>query len=204
MIKIAILGDIGSGKSFVARTFGYPVFNADKEVSKLYKSEKKIFIKLKKKLPNLIFSFPINKKEITKAILSNNSNLKKIVKIVHPEIQKKMKLFIKKNKNKKIVILDIPLLLENKINHKNDVLIFIKSKKLEILKRLKRRENFNYKLLKKFKNIQLPLDYKKNKADFVIKNDFTKKTLKKSIKLILKKILNERNSFRHRNHRYIY
>ena len=48
MIKIAILGDIGSGKSFVAKTFGYPVFNADKEVSKLYKKEKKIFNKLKK------------------------------------------------------------------------------------------------------------------------------------------------------------
>ena len=204
MIKIAILGDIGSGKRFVASSFGYPVFNADKEVSKLYKNEKKIFNKLKKKLPNYIFSFPINKKEITKAILSNNLNLKKIVKIVHPEIQKKMKLFIKKNKNKKIVILDIPLLLENKINHKEDVLIFIKSKKLEILKRLKKRENFNIKLLKKFKNIQFPLDYKKNKADFIIKNDFTKKTLKKSIKLILRKILDERNSFRHRNHRHIY
>ena len=115
-----------------------------------------------------------------------------------------MKLFIKKNKHTKVVILDIPLLLENKINHKEDFLIFIQSKKLEIMKRLKKRENFNNKLLKKFKNIQLPLDYKKNKADFIIKNDFTKKTLKKSIKLILKKILDERSSFRHRNHRHIY
>tara|TARA_B100000683_G_scaffold190032_1_gene183159 strand:+ start:177 stop:443 length:267 start_codon:yes stop_codon:yes gene_type:complete len=77
MIKIAILGDIGSGKSFVAKTFGYPVFNADKEVSKIYQNDKKIFDKLKKKLPNHVFSFPIKKKEITKAILSNNSNLKK-------------------------------------------------------------------------------------------------------------------------------
>ena len=66
MIKIAILGDIGSGKTFVARTFGYPVFNADEEVSKLYKKEKKIFNKLKKKLPNYIFSFPIKKKKSLK------------------------------------------------------------------------------------------------------------------------------------------
>ena len=116
MIRIGILGDIGSGKSFVAKSFGYPVFNADKEVSILYQKEKKVFIKLKKQLPNYIFSFPIKKKEISKAILSNNSNLKKIIKVVHPEIQKKMRLFIKKNKHKKIVILDIPLLLENKIN----------------------------------------------------------------------------------------
>ena len=48
MIKIGVLGDIGSGKSYVARSFGYPVFDADKEVSKLYKTDKKIFNKLKK------------------------------------------------------------------------------------------------------------------------------------------------------------
>ncbi len=189
MIRIGILGDIGSGKSFVSKSFGYPVFNADEEVSILYRKEKKVFVKLRKQLPNYIFSFPIKKKEISKAILSNNSNLRKIIKVVHPEIQKKMKLFIKKNKNKKILILDIPLLLEKRINKKGDVLIFISSKKAEILKRLKKRKNFDKDLLKKFKNIQLPLDYKKNMSDFIIKNDFTKKTIKKSIKSILSKIL---------------
>ena len=66
MIKIGILGDIGSGKSFVAKTFGYPVFNADDEVSKLYRKDRKIFKKLKKKLPNNIFSFPIKKKRFPK------------------------------------------------------------------------------------------------------------------------------------------
>ena len=189
MIRIGILGDIGSGKSFVAKSFGYPVFNADEEVSILYRKEKKVFVKLRKQLPKYIFSFPIKKKEISKAIISNKSSLRKIIKIVHPEIQKKMKLFIKKNKNKKMVILDIPLLLENKINDKKDVLVFVQSKKSEILKRLKKRENFNNKLLKKFKSIQLPLDYKKNKSDFIIKNDFTKKNLKKSVKIILNKVL---------------
>ena len=62
MIRIGILGDIGSGKSFVAKSFGYPVFNADEEVAKLYKKDKKIFKKLKKELPKYIFSFPIKKK----------------------------------------------------------------------------------------------------------------------------------------------
>ena len=163
MIRIGILGDIGSGKSYVAKNFGYPVFNADIEVGKLYKKDKKIFNKLKKILPKHISSFPINKNEISSAILANKFNLKKIVKIVHLEIRKKMNLFLIKNRNKKIVILDIPLLLENKINKKNDVLVFVKSKKSDILKKLKKRKNFNLKLLKKFKNIQLPLDYKKKK-----------------------------------------
>ena len=129
MIRIGILGDISSGKSFIARKFGYPVFNADNEVSKLYKNNKKIFTKLKRKLPKYISSYPINKKEITNAILGNKNNLKKIIDIVHNEVQKKLKSFIKKNRYKKIVILDIPLLLENKINKKKDILVFVDSKK---------------------------------------------------------------------------
>ena len=189
MIKIGILGDIGSGKSYVAKNFGYPVFNADVEVGKLYKKERKIFNKLKKVLPKYIFSFPVNKNEISEAILANKANLKKIVKIVHLEIRKRMNIFLKKNRNKKIVILDIPLLLENKINKKNDILIFIKSKKSDILKKLRKRKNFNPKLLSKFKNIQLPLDYKMTKSQFIIKNNFTNKSVNKSIKMILKDIL---------------
>ena len=189
MIKIGILGDIGSGKSYVAKNFGYPVFNADIEVGKLYKKNRKIFNKLKKVLPKYIYSFPLNKDEISKAILANKPNLKKIVKIVHLEVRKKMNIFLKKYRNKKIVILDIPLLLENKINKKNDILVFVKSKKSDISKRLRKRKNFNPKLLSKFKNIQLPLDYKMNKSQFVIKNNFTNKSVNKSIKKILKDIL---------------
>ena len=188
MIRIGILGDIGSGKSYIARRFGYPVFNADEEVAKLYSNNKKIFIQLNKVLPKYIHSFPINKKEITNAILSNKTNLKKIIKIVHIQVRKKMNYFIKKNKNKKIVILDIPLLLENKISKKNDILIFVSANKIHILKRLKKRKNFNFNLFKRFKKIQLPLDYKKKKSHFIIKNNFSNKFIKRDINSILNKI----------------
>ena len=189
MIRIGILGDIGSGKSYVANIFGYPVFNADLEVSRLYKKNKKVFKKLKRVLPKYISSFPINKNEISKAILTNKTNLKKIITIVHLEIRKSLNLFLKKNRNKKIIILDIPLLLENKIHNKNDILVFVDSKKTEINKRLKKRPNFNNKLINKFKKIQLSSSYKKKKSHFIIKNNFTKKSVKKDIKHILNKIL---------------
>ena len=188
MIRIGILGDIGSGKSFVAKSFGYPVFNADNEVGKLYKKNRKIFIKLNKDLPKYITQFPIKKQEVTRTILANKNNLKKIIKIIHPEIRKKMNIFIEKNKKKKIIILDIPLLLENKINRKKDILIFVESKKVEIIKRLKKRKNFDYKILNKFRKIQLSLDYKKKKSKFIIKNNFTNKFIKKQIRYILKQI----------------
>ena len=189
MIRIAILGDIGSGKSYVSRKFGYPVFNADNEVGKLYSKYKKVFKKLNKILPNYIDSFPINKEKIIKAVLANKQNLKKIVFIVHREIRRKMNIFLKRNKNRKIVILDIPLFLENKLNKKRDILVFIQSNKSLVLKKIKKRKNFNLKILKKFKSIQLPLDYKKNKSQYIIKNDFSPISVKKGIKIILDEIL---------------
>ena len=100
-----------------------------------------------------------------------------------------MYVFLKKHKKKKIVILDIPLLLENKINNKKDILIYVESKKPGILKKLKKRKNFNQKLLKKFKSIQLPNSYKKKKSLFIIKNDFTKKSVRNGVKNILKEII---------------
>ncbi len=188
MIRIGILGNIGSGKSYVANNLGYPVFDADHEVEILYKKNRKIFLKLKKILPKNIKSFPIEKKEIIKAILQKKNNLKKIIKIVHKEIRIKMNLFLKKNKNKKFVVLDVPLLLENNLNKKGDILIFVDSKKTDILKKLSKRKNFNKKLFNKFQKIQFSSQYKIRKSNFIIKNDFTKKTINTNIKNVKKKI----------------
>ena len=189
MIVIGILGDIGSGKSYVAKQFGYPVFNADNEVNKIYKNNLSCFRKLKKILPKYIKSYPINKIELMNSILAKKTNLKKITEIVHPIVRKKMNLFLTKNKNKKIVVLDIPLLLENKIYNKNMLLVYVESKKSDILKRIEKRKNFNKKLFKQFKKIQLSLDYKKKKSNFIIKNNFTKKSVKNGIKNILSNII---------------
>ena len=189
MIRIAIVGDIGSGKSHVAQQFGYPVFDADVEVNKLYRKNKKCYIKLKKALPNYINSFPVKKTKLSSAIMSDKNNLKKIIKIIHPEVRKRMQSFVRKNKNKKIVILDIPLLMENKINRKSDIIIFVDAQKKEINKRLIKRGNFNLKIVKKLKKFQLPVELKKRRSDFIIKNNFNNNSVKKNVKKVLEKIL---------------
>ena len=188
MIRIAILGDIGSGKSYVAKQFGYPVFNADTEVAKLYRKSRKCYRKLKKILPDYIKSFPIKKKNLTKAVIKNQKNLKKITKIIHPEIRTSLVQFIKKNKNKKFVVLDIPLLIENKINKKNDILVFVDAKKKDVEKKLKQKYRNNLKIVNKLKKFQLDVERKKNKSDFIIKNNFKHNLVKKSVKRVLNKI----------------
>ena len=77
MIRIAVVGDIGSGKSHIARLLGYPVFNADVEVSKLYRKSRKCYRKLKKAFPNYITSFPIKKSKLSSVIEADKKNLTK-------------------------------------------------------------------------------------------------------------------------------
>ena len=195
MIRIATVGEIGSGKSYVAKLFGFPVFNADNQIKKIYKKNYKCFLLLKKKLPKFIKSYPVKKSEILKAIFANKNNLKKITKTVHPIVRLNMLNFIKKNKKRKAIVLDIPLYFENKINKKGDVIIFVEAKKSEINNRLKKRPNFNFKIFNKLKKIQLPVRFKKKKANFIIKNNFKNVSLKRNVMIIRKKILkNERSN----------
>jgi len=189
MIRIGVVGAIGSGKSYIANLFGYPVFNADSEVAKIYKTNKNCFKRMKKNLPKYFSSFPANKIQIIKAIEDSEINLKKITKIIHPEIRKKLSIFLKKNKKRKAVILDIPLLLENKLNQKSDIIVFVQSKKSDIIKKLKERDNFNLNLYNQFKKVQLPLSYKKKNSNYIIKNNFTNNFTKISVKKILKEII---------------
>ena len=89
MIRIGVIGGIGSGKSFISKLFKYPVFNADKEVEILYKNSFECYSKLSKKLPLFVKSFPISKIQLIKAINSDKKNLIKISSVVHPLIRKK-------------------------------------------------------------------------------------------------------------------
>tara|TARA_Y100000591_G_scaffold300419_1_gene293882 strand:- start:7 stop:594 length:588 start_codon:yes stop_codon:yes gene_type:complete len=193
MIRIGIVGEIGSGKSFVARLFKYPIFNADREVKLIYSKNIECFRKIKKKFPNFIKSFPVKKKELIALIKSDKKNLKKISSIVHPIVRVRMKNFLKKNAKSKMVILDIPLLIENNLNNKDDVIIFVKSNPKKILERLKKRPNFNKIIIKNLRENQANLLKKRKLAKYIVENNFSVNIMKKKINLLKKKILDERS-----------
>ena len=189
MIRIAIVGEIGSGKSYVSQALGLPVFNADKEVSKIYNNNKKIYLKLKKKFPTFIKSYPIKKEELLKVIIKNKKNIKIISKLVHPIVRRRMNRFLKKNNKKRAIVLDIPLYFENKIYKKKDIVIYVSAKKSQVIKKLKLRNGFNFKLYSQLKKIQLSDEQKRKKSNFIVKNNFNKTSLKKEINMIRLKIL---------------
>ena len=194
MIKIILIGDIGSGKTHVSKLFREPCFFADTEVKRLYRSNRQCFIKLKKKFPQFIKTFPVKKIELSNTIKHKFSNLKIIGFIVHPFIRKKLNIFLRRNRKKKIVVLDIPLYLENKMYKRNDVIIFLKTKKKDVNSRLKRRKNYNQKLLNILRKSQLTLKQKKNKSNYVLVNNYNSDIMKKKVKILKSKILNDRSS----------
>ena len=193
MIRVCVMGPIGSGKSFISKLFKCPVFNADKEVNNIYKNNKDCFIKLKKKIPKFIKSFPIRKSELKNAISADSKNLKVISLIVHPIVRSNLRNFLQKKKNSKMIVLDIPLLVENKLYLKRDVLIFIKASKSKIINRIKKRRNFDKKIINKLNSNQTTLLKKMKLANYIVDNNFSPNIMKKKIKKLRRRILDERS-----------
>ena len=155
MRRIALVGDIGSGKTFFSKLFKYPVFNADLVVSNLYKKDKFLFRKIKKRFPGKVNNFPLKKEELLKIIFQKQKNLNVLGKIIHPIVRKKMKNFFKTNRKKKYVVLDVPLFLENRLNTKKDIIIFVEADKKKIKQKHNKRKNINTKMINILRRNQL-------------------------------------------------
>ena len=185
MIKFGITGSIASGKTTASRILSKrcgPLFSADKVVKELYQSKKfKLLISKKFNLKNNNQL----KDSIKKFVIKKKTNLKKIEKIIHPLVRKKMRAFTLKNKNKEMLFYEIPLLIESKLTKLFNVIIFIRSKKQIRIRRFKKK-NGNKRLFN-FLNNQQMSDKKKIKfCDHVIVNDGNLKFLKKKLLNIIK------------------
>ena len=193
MIKIGITGSLASGKSTATKYLkkSYSIFNADLVVKNLYK--KKFYLK---KLQN---KFNINKSRniknyIKQIILDNNKNLKLLEKITHPLVRREMQNFIKKNKGKKIIIFEIPLLVESGLMKFFDVIIFISSNKKKRLSRYLKNGG-KKSIFLTLDNRQIKEDIKKKYCDHTIVNNYSFALLNKKILNIIRKY--ERNSSRY-------
>tara|TARA_B100001029_G_C15060909_1_gene458390 strand:- start:1542 stop:2105 length:564 start_codon:yes stop_codon:yes gene_type:complete len=183
MIKVGITGSIASGKTTVARMFAgkkYPLFDADNEVRRIYKKNvfkekirKKFGLKNKKNI----------KGKIQKVIFKNKKNLQKLEKIIHPLVRKELKNFIKKNKKKKVLIFEIPLLIESRLMRNFNKIIFVNSnRKIRLRRFLKRGKN--KKIFDFLDKRQLTPVKKIKFSDYVINNNNSLEFLKKNVKII--------------------
>ena len=116
MILIGLTGIIGSGKTLALNFFKskkITVFSADEEVKKIL--EKKIVKdRIYKKFPSAFYKKKINKNKLALIVFSEKKKLNSLEKIIHPLVKQKKKNFLNKNKNKKIIIMEIPIIFEKK------------------------------------------------------------------------------------------
>ncbi len=186
MIKIGITGSIASGKTTASKMLSFrrgPLFSADKAVKELYQNkkfksliEKRFRVKNNKQI----------KKSLKNLILEDKKNINKLEKIIHPLVRKKMKNFTLRNKNKKILFYEIPLLIESKLMKHFNVVIFIKAKKQLRLKRFQL-EGGNKKLFYVLNNKQLSDQKKIKHCDYVVVNEKNLNILKKNLLAIINK-----------------
>lgn len=191
MIKVGILGGVGSGKSFVANIFkelGLNIFSADQVVSQIYESNKNINKKISNFFKLKLYNGKINKNELRDTLKKDPKKFKYLNKIIHPIVRKKLISFLSKYKKTKLAVLDIPLLIENKMFDFVDIFIFVKTKSNIFKIRIKKRRNLDKQFLKLLENQQADEKIKKSYADFTVDNS-TKDKVKLQVKKILDKIL---------------
>ncbi len=186
MIKIGITGSLASGKTTASKVLSSrrgPLFSADKTVKEFYQN------KNFKSLIRKRFKIKKNeglKKSLKKLILKNKKNIKKLEKIIHPKVRKKMINFSLKNRNKRFLFYEIPLLVESKLMKYFNIIIFIKAKKKLRLKRFLLK-NGDKKLFNLLNNKQMKDSKKIKFCDHIVVNEKTLSVLKKNLLVIIDK-----------------
>ena len=191
MVRVGIIGSVGSGKSFVANIFkelNFNIFSADNEVNNIYKKNKNINKKISKFFKLKLYKTRINRQELRDALKKNPKKFSFLNKIIHPIVRKKLILFLSKFKKNRLVVLDIPLLVENKMFNFVDIFIYIKTRSNYFNARIKKRKNLDKSFLNILKKQQRSEKIKEGYADFIIYNS-SKNKVKLQVKNIIDKIL---------------
>ena len=193
---IGITGGIASGKTTISNFLKkqkFPVHESDIVVNKIYYKPKKSFINHLKKigLGEALKGKKINKLKIRESIFANKQKKKLLEKYIHKEVKKSRNAFLKKNKNSKIVFLDIPLLFENRLEKVCDLIILAYSPINIRKKRAIQRGGMTKKILTKIIKSQTTDKIKKKKSHFIINTNKRKTKSFHEIKNIIKLILSQ-------------
>ena len=191
MVRVGILGSVGSGKTFIANIFkelSFNIFSADSEVANIYKNNKTVNKKIAKFFKLKLYKGKINKQDLRDSLKKNPKKFKFLNKTIHPIVRKRLAIFLSRFKKNKLVVLDIPLLVENKMLNFVDILVLVKTRSNSFLSRIKKRKNLDKQFLNILKKQQLSEKIKESYADFIIYNS-SKNKVKLQVKNIIDKIL---------------
>jgi dephospho-CoA kinase len=171
MIRIALTGSIGMGKSTVARMFeaaGVPLFDADAEVRRLQGPGGELVEPIGALFPQAIRAGEIDREALARAVLGNPDALARLEALVHPAVRLARDRFIAANRQAPAILFDIPLLFETGGEANADKVIVVSAPAAIQRQRVLARPGMTAAKLNAILARQMPDSEKRARADFVI------------------------------------
>ncbi|WP_395463620.1 dephospho-CoA kinase [Wolbachia endosymbiont of Cantharis cryptica] len=186
---IGLTGGIGVGKSFVAncfKEFGAAVFDADSVVHQLYRVDKSIISYAEENFPGSVVSGEMDRRILSKYFLAYDENWRQFQSLVHAAVLHELEFFIAEEKkiNRKLLVLDVPLLLETKFYLYCDLIVFVHADSVVQAQRLNERD-IDKEKLNLISNVQLSIEEKRKMSDFIIDTNVSKEYVFSQVKYIV-------------------
>lgn len=172
MLKVAITGNIASGKSVVQEilaTSGFAVFDADIAAHELLDDNSAVLETFADF--DILENGKISREKLGKIVFNNKNLLEKLNAIIHPLVRAEIENFFDENSDKNIVFAAVPLLYECGMENMFDRVVLIQTSDSVRLERLIKRSGYSREYALKRLESQMPQDKKAAKADFIINND---------------------------------
>ncbi|HEU0284103.1 MAG TPA: dephospho-CoA kinase [Sphingomicrobium sp.] len=188
MIRLAITGSIGMGKSTVARMFeraGVPVFDADAVVRELQASDPQIIASIGRRFGGTVSDGVLDREALSRAVLSSPAELDALEAIVHPAVQAARSRFIEENADRSALLFDIPLLFETGGEDAFDKIIVVSAPADIQRKRVLARPGMSREKFEAILGRQMPDEEKRRRADFVIDTSVDLSTTERQVGDIL-------------------
>lgn len=190
LIKIGLTGCIGMGKSTTLKMFedeGVLTWSADEAVSRLYAKDGKAVLKVQALTPESVVNNSVSREKLREQVKNRPEILLSLELIVNPLIKTDRENFLRSNSQKKAVVLDLPLLFENKMELEFDIIVVVSAPARVQKERVLSRNTMDIKLLNIIKSKQISDEEKKSRADFVFETTSIERT-KKDVKKFLKEV----------------
>ena len=187
-IVLGLTGSIGMGKSTVASMFraqGVPVFDADAEVRRMQGPDGSLLAAIEALHPGTTGPQGVDRIALGKAVLADKSALRRLEKLIHPEVEKKRQAFLRRHRAKPLVVVDIPLLFEKGGWRRVDLTAVVSAPAWKQNERVLDRPGMSWSKLDQVRDLQLGDAVKRRRADFVIPTGGSKEETRDAVRRII-------------------
>jgi dephospho-CoA kinase len=188
MIRLALTGSIGMGKSTVAKMFeqaGVPVFDADAEVRRLQSEDPDLIAAIGDRFPGSVSDGTIDRDRLSAQVLGKRSELETLEAMVHPAVHRARSRFLVEHRDAQALLFDIPLLFETGGESAFDKVIVVSAPAELQRERVLARPGMTSEKLDSILARQLPNEEKRKRADFVIDTGGDLSTTQAQVRRIL-------------------